>query len=309
LKKESALTTVGLLAFLATSLTMCFALLAETSTLQADESVRERHICEVVDALPEGSPLRASLQRGARGDGVHHPWMDAMKRVGVKRATVEIIFTWRGRPEEMKVVRRLYFGKYDCACGQIKDSAVLEHIRAIGLEREIEKEALEQTQESYWIMEAPRHARGRRGTSYVEFLDDEWLPRSRPLLQVIDVHRSPLEQAVYTCDEMTVMNLLAAGKTDSDQLDEALFAAAMSDDHCITQMLLEAGADANARGTDGNTPLMNASGSGRLANVKLLLAAGADPKATNRWGETALSSARKGGFDEIVNVLEEALPR
>jgi len=49
----------------------------------------EQHIQQLILELPLGSQIRAGMEEGARGEGVHYPWMDRMKDLGVQR---EIVF-------------------------------------------------------------------------------------------------------------------------------------------------------------------------------------------------------------------------
>jgi uncharacterized protein len=72
----------------------------------------------------------------------------------------------------------------------------------------------------------------------------------------------------------------------------------------VVQLLLQRGADVNARDSAGCTPLMDA---GSLAVVKLLLAAGADATAVDGVGMTVLQwQARKGACAGIVCLLLKA---
>jgi uncharacterized protein len=54
----------------------------------------------------------------------------------------------------------------------------------------------------------------------------------------------------------------------------------------------------------GITPLIHASASGRVEVVKLLLQKGADVNAKTRDGETALKVVQKTGTKEIVEMLQ-----
>jgi len=54
------------------------------------------------------------------------------------------------------------------------------------------------------------------------------------------------------------------------------------------RFLLENGADVNARGSDGDTPLMDAAIRNDAASAALLLEKGADPQLKNKWGRTAM---------------------
>jgi ankyrin repeat protein len=86
-----------------------------------------------------------------------------------------------------------------------------------------------------------------------------------------------------------------------------LIVAARSGATDVVRVLLEHGADVNARTQDGRTALMGAafSESGRPVTVKLLLDRGADPNAKS--GQlTALTLAKNRGAVEIVRMLTAA---
>ena len=67
------------------------------------------HIRELIASLPSGSRVREAPEEGARGDGVRYPWMDGMRRAGIKRAFVRTEFVWRGKPTDVRVSRIVYF--------------------------------------------------------------------------------------------------------------------------------------------------------------------------------------------------------
>lgn len=60
------------------------------------------------------------------------------------------------------------------------------------------------------------------------------------------------------------------------------------------RLLLDHGADINARGSSGVTPLMTAASRGHVESVRLLLDRGADRQMKNSSGQTALALANKG---------------
>jgi ankyrin repeat protein len=85
------------------------------------------------------------------------------------------------------------------------------------------------------------------------------------------------------------------------------------------RVLLAHGADVNAAGRGGTTPLMMASGYGYAGLVRVLLDAGADPSRTDAHGATALVAAVAGAPDidrftlgrcqtDTVRALVEAAP-
>ena len=79
--------------------------------------------------------------------------------------------------------------------------------------------------------------------------------------------------------------------------------AARSGDLSAVKMLLEAGADPDARGRRGATPLHEAAYNDNLAVVEALLAAGADPDAGERGDETPLHEAAHNDNPAIVKAL------
>ena len=72
----------------------------------------------------------------------------------------------------------------------------------------------------------------------------------------------------------------------------------------IAELLLQMGADINAKDTSGNTALMGVCFKGSKALVEMLIARGADPKIQNGNGETAASFASNAGHHEVVSLLE-----
>jgi len=71
----------------------------------------------------------------------------------------------------------------------------------------------------------------------------------------------------------------------------------------VTKMLLEMGADPNAIGTDGATPLANAAFKGDLEGVRLLLTHGAKVNAISKAGTQPIHDAALGDSAEVVREL------
>jgi uncharacterized protein len=74
------------------------------------------------------------------------------------------------------------------------------------------------------------------------------------------------------------------------------------------QLLLEAGANPNARQTAGYTAIFSAAAANRRDLCELLIAHGANPKLENDFNQTAATFARDRGHLELANWLETLIP-
>ncbi|MDO8506627.1 MAG: ankyrin repeat domain-containing protein [Candidatus Limnocylindria bacterium] len=75
----------------------------------------------------------------------------------------------------------------------------------------------------------------------------------------------------------------------------------------LVRMLLDAGADPNARSATDGTALHTAAFTGNMPVVQMLLAAGGDPHAPDKKGLTPLDLAREVGHSEAAAVLHDAV--
>jgi len=82
--------------------------------------------------------------------------------------------------------------------------------------------------------------------------------------------------------------------------------AAENGDRTAALRLLAKGADPNAPGPDGTTPIMWAAANGDLELVRALVKAGAKVDAQNRFGAFALSEAATAGSAPIIDALLKA---
>jgi ankyrin repeat protein len=72
----------------------------------------------------------------------------------------------------------------------------------------------------------------------------------------------------------------------------------------VAKVLIDAGADVNARQHGGWAPLHSAAANGDRDSVELLIARGADRKAANDAGVTAAAIARERGHAALADFLE-----
>src|SRR5437899_3853647 len=90
------------------------------------------------------------------------------------------------------------------------------------------------------------------------------------------------------------------GLTDRDR---ALREAARRGDAARVEALVREGANVNAATASGLTPLIEAAAGGRTGVARVLIEAGADPDARHRELGTALDAAQRNGHREIVEML------
>jgi hypothetical protein len=70
-------------------------------------------------------------------------------------------------------------------------------------------------------------------------------------------------------------------------------------------LLLDAGADPNARQTAGFTAIFSAAAANRRNLTEILIANGADPGIRNDFGQSAAGFARERGHAELADWLEK----
>jgi hypothetical protein len=262
---------------------------------------------QLINELQPCSVLRTELEDGTYGSGLDQPYMSRMRQLGVQRVLLELKAEVRdNRAKGIEVVRRLYFRQFDGAKSQISDEATLNTIEASGLKADLYRIALSRVSTAPIVRGAdPHFSSTKQVSSVVEFFANAWLPEHQ-----VSLFRSgrpePLTGTVVNGDAAGTKALLTSRKFTKDQLNRALFVAAISryDNRDVIKLLVDAGADVNARTPDGSTPLVSAVG--RPCNLRPLLDSGADLNARDKWGRNALQVARETKEGAAVSLLEKS---
>jgi hypothetical protein len=90
-----------------------------------------------------------------------------------------------------------------------------------------------------------------------------------------------------------------------EEKNEKLLDATWNNQYYLVKLLIEFGADINAKDVIGSTPLMLATSSSNLEIVKLLLEVGVDINAKSKAGNNALMIASAYKHKDIVTLLKK----
>lgn len=148
------------------------------------------------------------------------------------------------------------------------------------------------------------------GTALHEAVQDDALDVMRILLEAgadPNTQDTDLWGPLWYTRTMEAVQMLLNAGADVHLVDE--MGREALENHTDTEvqaLLIAAGCSVNPPDTTYGTPLIAASGSGRLEQVRFLLSHGADVGAATSWGKTALMEAAERGFAAGVRALLEA---
>ena len=112
---------------------------------------------------------------------------------------------------------------------------------------------------------------------------------------------TPLEHAVHLNQTLSVEALLPPGA--ASQLADLLSEAVVKGNAGMVAVLLDRGADVNARNKSASTPLHDAALKDRAEVAKVLLQHGADVRARNGYGGSPLHDAALAGATDVAELL------
>lgn len=125
----------------------------------------------------------------------------------------------------------------------------------------------------------------------IDLCDEENLKRKPPLIRFCKKVLTKIHQSIETPDPRKRRDYIRFLEISALKLDE------------VVQLLIDKGADVNAKDNLGNTPLILASGKGLYGAAKLLIDSGANVNAKKHDRNSALSEACKQGSYYVAELL------
>jgi ankyrin repeat protein len=222
-----------------------------------------------------------------------------MREFGIRRAEVEVHFTWVLGPTSPEPVREIYLSNYGLDSPQITDPQILEEIKKSGLEDKLKVEGLAHVKGGAWLdlPETPPFP----AAASVSVFDDASRVSNSGIYWRDDPNRTPWQQALFSNDLADILRMMASGQIGRKELDEGLFWGCASKRDQLLQILLKAGANVNSvqvHDKERITPLMVAVRWRNKEAVETLVKAGAKAGARDEYGETELTTLLNDSSDQ-----------
>jgi len=149
-----------------------------TGYAQNEKKVNEQdpHTLQVIQSLWKFNPLRLALEDGLRGDGVHYPWMDDMRKLGVKQVAYTIQFVFHRGTLRRRIIHSSYYPEYYQLDVTVKDGRILRKIVASGLKRKLDAAVMKRARSAIRPVLKEWSKPQACGIIYLNLLDDENLP-------------------------------------------------------------------------------------------------------------------------------------
>jgi hypothetical protein len=216
--------------------------------------------------------------------------------------------TYKGKPAYIRrqfLLTRDEFKKPVFEAGQTAEGVIEYQGKSIAPDEQFRREQTAKGLVEYqgeWLTPDEKSRREQTAKGLIEY-DGHWLTPEGKKTAI----QKNLTDAVEKGDATRFQELLNANTdlidaTNSEGMTLLQVAAAKQDEH-IVSVLLERGADVNARDKNGNTPLPMAASGGNTNLVTLLIAKGADVNSRADNGPTPLLAAVASDQKAVVELL------
>ena len=141
-----------------------------------DVQAPEERVRRMLEKMEPNNRLRYALERGDRGSGPHHAWMDQMQQQAIKQASYSIRFLWSPTRKNLTIEDTAYLTDYYLFDTKITDESKLNEINKSGLKRALERAILARARENLTERAREMKSEWLCGVLYLNLLDDEVLP-------------------------------------------------------------------------------------------------------------------------------------
>lgn len=125
-------------------------------------------------SLEADNSLRHALEKGELGDCVHQPWMDTMRRFGIKQASFLVEYSWDRDTLTFNTKKITYLTTYYSHYDRAISGRTLRDIQGTGLQRELKNIVLARVRKGPFAVRHPDQV--AKDVWEENILDDEALP-------------------------------------------------------------------------------------------------------------------------------------